>query len=479
LKNVFAPMIAGNFDFVVGNPPWIRWGYLSKEYRKAALEMWQDYGLFSLKGHAARLGGGEKDFSMLFTYAAADHYLCRNGKLGFLITQEVFKSKGAGEGFRKFRLGDRESLMVTKAHDLVSVQPFEGAANKTAAIFLIKGRVETRYPVSYTLWKRKKGIGRIPTDLKLKDAVRLLEREELEARPIGKTTGSWQTLKAGDVSLSKIEGKNSYQPRSGAGADPHGVFWLEVRNVLSNGDLIVRNLVEEGKRKIGRVEDRIEADLVFPAVRGRDIKRWGAKPEIYILMVQDPDRREPYPEKRIKKDWPYTYNYLTIFKDVLLSRGSRTVRELAERTEFYAMFGIGKYTVARYKVVWKRMASDLVAAVISQDKTPFGWKTIIPTDTTAIFATGIEDEAHYLCAIINSTAVRDFIKSFSSAGRGFGTPSVMENVGIPKFDLKNKLHQKLADISRKCHQLKAGSKDNEVSKLEKENDELVKKLFGC
>ena len=138
LKNVFAPMTAEQFDFVVGNPPWIRWGYLSDEYRKATFEMWQDYGLFSLKGHAARLGGGEKDFSMLFTYAAADHYLAKNGTLGFLITQEVFKSKGAGEGFRNFRLGARDTLKVIKAHDLVAVQPFEGAANKTAAIFLKK-----------------------------------------------------------------------------------------------------------------------------------------------------------------------------------------------------------------------------------------------------------------------------------------------------------------------------------------------------
>jgi hypothetical protein len=26
LKNSFAPMTAGTFDFVIGNPPWIRWG---------------------------------------------------------------------------------------------------------------------------------------------------------------------------------------------------------------------------------------------------------------------------------------------------------------------------------------------------------------------------------------------------------------------------------------------------------------------
>jgi hypothetical protein len=33
------------------------------------------------------LGKGKKDISMLLTYVAADKYLKKNGKLGFLITQ--------------------------------------------------------------------------------------------------------------------------------------------------------------------------------------------------------------------------------------------------------------------------------------------------------------------------------------------------------------------------------------------------------
>jgi hypothetical protein len=115
--------------------------------------------------------------------------------------------------------------------------------------------------------------------------------------------------------------------------------------------------------------------------------------------------------------------------------------------------------------------------VIVQRKTPFGYKTVVVLDPSALISTDSESEAHYLCAIINSKPVRDFIKSFSSAGRGFGTPSVMEHVGIPKFDPKNPLHQKLAEISKKCHQLKAEGKEKEIEKLEKENDALVKKLF--
>ena len=477
LKNAFAPMVTKKFDLVVGNPPWIRWGYLSQEYREATLKMWKGYGLFSLKGHAARLGGGEKDFSMLFTYAAADYYLKKGAKLGFLITQEVFKSKGAGEGFRRFRLGDREVLKVIKAHDLVSVQPFEGAANKTAAIILKKGG-RTDYPVPYTLWTRKKGIGRISTDLALEEALPLLQKKKLLAQPMGSPSGSWQTITKSQKRLTFIQGKNEYQARRGASTDPYGVFWLEVKQVLSDGNLIIRNLPEKGKRKVQKVEERIEADLVFPAVRGSDIERWNATPGIFVLMSQDPKKREPYPERQMKKEWPRTYGYLTRFEDILLSRGSRTVRQLAERTAFYAMFGIGPYTIARYKVVWKRMASDIVAAVISQHKTPFGYKTVIPTDTTALFATDSELEAHYLCAVINSTPIREFIRSYSSAGRGFGAPSVMNYVGIPKFDSKDKLHQQLAQISKTAHELKAKGEEEKISQIEKENDTLVKQLFG-
>jgi len=54
----------------------------------------------------------------------------------------------------------------------------------------------------------------------------------------------------------------------------------------------------------------------------------------------------------------------------------------------------------------------------------------------------------------------------------------MEHVSIPKFDPKNPLHQKLAEVSKKCHQLKTKGKEKEIEKLEQENNELVKKLFN-
>lgn len=476
LKNAFAPMAAGKFDFVVGNPPWIRWDYLSQEYRNATLQLWKDYGLFSLKGFHARLGGGKKDFSMLFVYASSDYYLKEGAKLGFLITQEVFKSKGAGEGFRRFRLGNKEYLKILKAHDLVTILPFEGAANKTAAIILKKGE-ETKYPIPYIVWTKKKGIGKIPTDKLLDEVLSNLERARHVAKPIGSNTGSWRTLPVGLVELSYIEGKNHYVARSGAYTSPYGVFWVIVQQVLSDHNLLVSNLPEKGKRKISKVQETIEPDLVFPAVRGSDVKRWRANLEIFVLIVQDPKKRFGYDEILMKQKWPRTYSYLLRFKDSLVSQAAYKKYHKELGNPFYSQFNISDYTFARYKVIWNQMGNKLYASVVSQTKTPFGYKTVIPLHTTALIPADNEDEAHYLCAIINSKSVRDFIKSFSSAGRGLGTPSVMEHIGISKFDPKNELHQKLSEVSKKCHRLKLENKEKEVEKLEKESDELVKKLF--
>lgn len=476
LKNIFAPMVAGKFDFVIGNPPWVRFPYLSQEYRQATAPLWQQYGLFSLKGHAARLGGGEKDFSMLFTYAVADYYLANDGRLGFLITQEVFKSKGAGEGFRRFRLGEGAPLKVLQAHDLATVQPFEGAVNKTALIVLLKGK-PTTYPVRYTLWTRKKGIGKIPTNYHLKDALPLLQKKRLSARPIGAPTSAWQTVAASQKALDKLEGENAYQARRGASTEPYGVFWLEIEQVLLDKNLLVANQNRRGKWKIPKVEEKIESALVFPAVSGADIERWGVVVRNYVLIVQDPKTRAGYSEGVMKAQYPRTFGYLTRFKQALLDRAAYRKYHAEVGNPFYSQYNVASYTFARYKVVWKRMASDLVAAVVSQYKTPFGWKTIVPTDTTSLFALDNETEAHYLCAILNSTPVREFVKSYSSAGRGFGAPSVMEHLGIPKFDARNKTHAQLALLSLELHDARAQGAVDKMPRLEKQVDDTVAKLF--
>ena len=128
------------FDFVVGNPPWIAWDNLPEPYRQATKPLWEGYGLFSLSGNQARHGGGKKDLSMLMLYRSADRYLKPLGRLGMVVAQSLFQTKGAGDGFRRFRLGQEgDWLRVDRVDDLVALKPFPGGASRTSTIVLTKG----------------------------------------------------------------------------------------------------------------------------------------------------------------------------------------------------------------------------------------------------------------------------------------------------------------------------------------------------
>src|SRR5262249_21268390 len=133
------------------------------------------------------------DLSILMLYVAADRYLKDRGKLGFVITQSIFKTMGGGEGFRRLQLGDRERLKVIQVDDFNEVQCFEGATNRTAVLILQKG-TETRYPVTYNYW-RKRERGNIPTDASHEDAMQRLRRLHWVARPINsdKKNSPWIT----------------------------------------------------------------------------------------------------------------------------------------------------------------------------------------------------------------------------------------------------------------------------------------------
>ncbi|MBC8525470.1 MAG: N-6 DNA methylase, partial [Candidatus Cloacimonetes bacterium] len=478
IKNAFAPVYLGKFDFVIGNPPWVRWDYLSDDYRERTLKLWQNYGLFSLKGYAARLGGGKKDFSMLFTHTCADNYLKDKGILGFVITMEVFKSKGAGEGFRQFELKDKQvPLKVLSMEDMVDLKPFQ-SANKTSIFFMKKGE-KTIYPVKVTKWTRKSGIGRIPTNWHLDKVKANCEIKKMQAIPINpdKLSSSWQTAKKSDLKMySQLKGKNPYRAYSGIYASPYGVFWLNVKEVRPDRLVVIENMYGRGKWKIKSVSQSIESNLIFPAICGADILKFGIKNNFCLLVPQNPKTQKPYSKDWMFQNAPLTYAYLKQFEKILHSRGSKPLKELAEKTEFYAIFGVGRYTFAKYRVVWKRMTAKMSAVVLSKIKTDFSIKSIISTETTAFFALDRKDESHYLCAILNSEIVNDFIKSFSAAGRGFGTPSIMNNFAIPKFNNDNEIHKKLAELSEKAHNLV--KKGKSIESVENKINLVVKKLWN-
>ncbi len=504
LKNSFAPLLQDKFDFVVGNPPWVNWESLPENYRNETQGLWKDYKLFTLSGMEARLGGGKKDISILFAYRCLDRYLKDGGNFAFLITQAVFKTKGAGEGFRRFKIKE-EPIKVVKVHDLVEINPFEGASNRTAAIF-IKKKGETTYPIKYELWKKKE---RIDQKDSLEEALRKSSRIELDAYPSDEKNklSPWLTLpeKAFDA-VNKVKGKGYYHAYEGINSGgANAVYWLNILGVASRRkekidipahvrnifgiemgaaieikEIVVENITKGMKKGVKKIKPpvAIEDFFVFPLIKTRHLSKWKLNGYVYTLQMQDPKKRIGYDERWVKVNFSKTYRYLKGFEEILIERAA--YKKYLGKAPFYSMYDLGKYTFSPYKVVWNRMGSKLNACVISSVNDEFlGEKKILPENVLAFIPIDNENEAHFICAVLNSSVVDLAIRSIAGGTKSFGTPKIIEEtIRIPNFDANNENHRKLAELSRKAHELAAQEDEDKLRKVEAEIDRKVANLFG-
>jgi hypothetical protein len=465
-------------DYVAGNPPWVNWESLPPEYRDALKPIWEQYGLFTLSGSAGRLGGGKKDISMLFVYGASDNYLRDLGRLGFVITQSVFKTKGAGDGFRQFGFERDKKRVVLRpllVHDLSQIQVFEGATNRTAVFVCEKRYGDFSYPVPYFTWT---GPSRIAQDAPLREVLTITSRQEMGALPVdkGKPSSQWLTAPRSALGgMQKVIGKSFYQAYAGCCTWLNGVYFLRVVKDLPGGKLLVENLSDIGKIEVRRVEAAIEKDLVYPLLRGRDVSRWRAHPSAFILLTQDSQTRTGISDHKMKRDYPKTYDYLKLFESDLRKRSG--YRQYFKPTDpFWSIYNVGPYSMAPWKVYWTRVARTINAAVAGVSGSE---KTILSVETATFVPFDGPAEAHYFAALLNSSPCRIVIDSYSSKSTGsFGSPHVLTNVAIPEFRNGRDDCMRLSQFSEQCHNATRIGDMSQVAAVEAEIDSLAAKLWG-
>ncbi len=472
LKNAFAPVFAAPFDLIAGNPPWINWEHLPEKYRDSTKGVWFEYGLFPHSGMDTILGKGKKDISTLMTFVAMDKYLKKGGKLGFVITQSVFKTGGAGQGFRRFKLGDGPDIKVRAVDDMVELKPFPGVGNRTATMLLEKGR-KTTYPVTYNYWKKKTRASLKP-EMTLAEIQELTTYAKLVARPVSKEdpTSAWMTgRKKALAAADKVLGKSDYEAHAGVyTGGANAVYWVDIIKERPDGLLVVKNITEGAKRKVPQVEAVIEPDLVYPLLRGRDVKRWRAVPSAHIIMVQDPVKRRGIDEAKMKERWPRMYAYLKQFEGALRERAAYK-RYFKETAPFYSMFNVGDYTFAPYKVGWREVASKIDGTVFSSSK----GNLIIPDHKIIIIPAEAADDAFYMSSIINSAPFRFTAESYITISPD---PHIVQNVRIIAYKKTSADCKALTSLSGTAHELAASGEEEMLADVEVEINERVAHLYG-
>jgi type II restriction/modification system DNA methylase subunit YeeA len=530
IRNAFAPVLKDRFDYVVGNPPWVNWENLPEEYREISRPLWDYYGMSKV----VSTGAFKKDLAMLFLIRCFDLYLKPGGKLGFLVPFTLFKTQ-AGAGFRAF-LARRTKVHVV--HDIVTLYPFEGATNRTSAIVIEKiCEVDTsKIPnnmreaclkafnntyeenvrgIRHTIWINPSNKP-IPTDKPLEDVLREVKRHEAVIMPVEyrNPKSPWMqiTPKVTNAVRKPLTGTQYYEAHEGVNVALNQVYYIQIKNKMPDGKLIITNPPESGaKKKVKQIEAIVEPDLVYPLLRGKDVKRWYAEyKDRYVIIPHDPTTGKPYKPEDMKVKFPNTYSYLIQYKEELKKRSIKPFLSLREKIKkakleaerkkaeeeldknFYIIDNIGAYTFAPYKVVWKRIAGAITGKAVSfacAVMEPISGRPVIPDDSTILVVASSPEEAYYIAGFLNSIIARAIIASYTYELRQ--ETHIVDVIKIPKFDQNNGIHRKIAELSKRAHELARCihaerkpsyctgiNAEEELRRVERELDLVVAQLFG-
>jgi hypothetical protein len=405
-------------------------------------------------------GGIESDIATVITFSAADNWLRDGGTIAFLITSTVFKS-GSARGFRLATLPGDAGLRVKQIEDLTSLQPFPDATNATSIYIAEKVRPALRAEFESApckIWTAERRMSRVNPVASLADVYESCSIVDGVACPVGE----WGTpFFTGDVNHFQqsafLRGSSQYLDASHRGtiSDCARVYWVKVlRYSAQNRRALIRTLTEEElprARLIDPVDGVwIEADLLYPLIRGRDIGRYCANTEGWFQIIPNAHYEETQSEEDFADSYPLGYSYLRNYEEILRNRA--TFRRYQSHLPFYVIYCVGDYTFSPYKVAWMEQQDPgaFRATVLSRDnRSELPNKAIVPDHKLYFASIETAMEAHYLCGFLNSQPVRTWLGGFL-LGKQIGT-AIFEHMRVPAFQRRNSACKVIAAISRASH----------------------------
>ena len=477
IKNAFAPLLKGKFDYIIGNPPWLSYRYVgSTEYQKSLKHLISD--VYELTREAELIT--QMELGTLFFIRASHIYLKRDGVIGFVMPRSILYA----DQHKKFREGVilREEkkdekrvelipLGFIKVIDLERVRPLFHVP--ACVVIAIKG-MKTKYPISAIiveaeLPRKNMRLEEVKPYMRIVNTryhlYKLGERswiteysEELAALFSG------ETVKRSYYFDKFFDGATIYprqfvfvdvviDPR--LGFDPKRPFVKTSERAKATGKAEYRDIVVKGN---------VEREFLYATLTSTELVPFGhLPPRIVVLPVE-----------------PYGNRYRIIKAEEALRRGYTGLASWLNKCEalwrkkrgnkyakmdLYQQFNymnklIRQNPRSRYKVLYPASATYIVSCVVDTESPEIIMISInghklklrgfIADVKTFYYETNDENEAYYLVAILNSRIIDELIKPMQTKG-AFGPRDIGKKVlelPIPKYDPSNPIHRRLAELGK-------------------------------
>jgi methylase of polypeptide subunit release factors len=489
IANFLTTVNLGKFDIIVGNPPWIDWKNLPSGYREKIKSLCIDKQIFSGDGMT---GGINLNICALITNVVMDNALTEKGELAFLMPKGIAFQQSY-EGFRQFRSGEVQRTFLS-FHDWTKFgKVFDSVTEKfmTYVIGYEKNRPET---IPVLRHEKKKNIvkksGKKSSDIWKQERVNYdsamenIVSKKMHAGQIMPHNTAFTFFENLDdiEKIKKISGECSYVGREGIEFYPQEIFLLkkpELEPASPSKNCVYIQNFQSTTSKYIIPEDIVELEktFLFPLVKGKNIVKFGLKPSDLVVPFpyKKSNIKKPCDKIILSKESPKLLQYFLNHQSNIKAQTNFSDKIRGPNSgEFYGLARVGKYSFADYYVAF-RDNTKWGAAVISKSKTFWNENkrmlfqnhaVSICEDSQGNFIS--EDEAHYICSILNAPIVEKYIMN-SSDERTF---KIRVPIKIPKFDSKSKIHLKLSELSKNAHK-----NSDEIEKILPQLDELYLKIL--
>ncbi|MES2878544.1 MAG: Eco57I restriction-modification methylase domain-containing protein [Pseudomonadota bacterium] len=360
------------FDIVIGNPPYVKGGSITKE--KPALK--PHYECYT----------GNADLFVYF-YERSFQLLKPHGCLSFITSNKWFRAE-YGADLRQYMVTHTELRQII---DFGDEAVFDALAYPTIVLAtkLVKpvAADHATNDVWALNWDSSNPAHRV-IDFPDVFAAERFAVPQNELKPSG-----WQLEPPGKRRLLERLRKAG-QP---LGDYCKGRFYYGIKTGLNEAFVISRE-----QRDALVAQDPRSAEIIKPFLRGRDVKRWNVESQdLWLLFIpwhfplqEDQSITGPSEkaETAFRKAYPAIYRHLLTFKDDL---SARNVAETGIRYEWYAL----QRWAAGY---WQEFAVPKIFVPGISDKVNYAVDLSgqLGNDKTSIIAS---DDWRYLLAILNST----------------------------------------------------------------------------
>lgn len=451
LSNFLTTACIGKFTAVVGNPPWIDWKNLPPSYKARIKQTVVEPELFS---GAGRTGGINLNVCALITYVSLVNWLDDRGRLAFLMPREL-SNQASYEGWR--RLGSAGWGFLA-FHDWTKAgHPFDPV--REDFMTFIVGRRSNSKTVPVRRFFKKPGVA-ISTLHSLRDAKEHIGyTDHVAGQIIPDSTAFTVADCMGELAeFSLVAGECSYIGREGVQFYPQEMhLFTFLSSGPKSGTAWLKNIqVDKALHSVSSRKQLLETRYLRPVVTGPSIApfrfRYQGIVAAYPYVASNPQK--PVDAMTLSTTSGLLYKFYQQHRHHFENRSSFNDKILGnDPGEFYALPRSGPYRFADTYVAFRK-DSNWCAVVVSAVEMPWGGNSPVVFQSHAVsmcerldneFITS--DEAHYICAILNTPTVGRFIRA-SSDNRSF---KVRPPVFVPRFDEDDQDHKALVEASKRAH----------------------------